>query len=227
MNSPSLPRLVVHVAVSLDGRTSSSPPAASGFPTDIGLFYELADSWKEDATLAGCDTLLAATPDEAKPLDPLPARDLNLPLLVVPDSRARMKHWQYWLSQPFWRGAVALCSRRTPAAYLAELAALGVETIIAGEEHVDYRLALVELRANHGVEVVRVDSGGALIGALLRSGLVDEVSVLAHPFLCGSAPELSFFRPGNEPRPEVISLALRAVEVPCNDIVWLRYDVVR
>jgi len=104
---------------------------------------------------------------------------------------------------------------------------LGVETIIAGEEHVDYRLALVELRANHGVEVVRVDSGGALIGALLRSGLVDEVSVLAHPFLCGSAPELSFFRPGNEPRPEVISLALRAVEVPCNDIVWLRYDVVR
>jgi 2,5-diamino-6-(ribosylamino)-4(3H)-pyrimidinone 5'-phosphate reductase len=218
-DAKALPCVVVHVAVSLDGRTSSSPPVEGGFPTDIGLYYELAGRWKEDATLAGCDTLIAATPEQAEPLDPPPAASESAPLLVVPDSRARLKHWEYWLSQPYWRGAVALCSRSTPVAYLKELGSLGVEAIVAGEERVDYRPALAELRANHGVEVVRVDSGGTLIGALLRSGLVDEVSVLVHPSLCGSSPELSLFRPSDEPWADVISLALRGVEVPRNDIV--------
>ena len=32
---------------------------------------------------------------------------------------------------------------------------------------------------------VRVDSGGALNGALLRAGLVDEVSLLVHPRIVG------------------------------------------
>ena len=36
--------------------------------------------------------------------------------------------------------------------------------------------------------VVRVDSGGALNGALLRAGLVDEISLLVHPVLVGDAP---------------------------------------
>lgn len=100
-----LPRVIAHIAVSLDGRTNSSPPAADGFPVDIGLFYELAQGWKEDATLAGCDTLLAATPENAADLSADERADSGggsaAPLLVVPDSRARMKHWRYWLSQPY------------------------------------------------------------------------------------------------------------------------------
>ncbi|WP_231913871.1 MULTISPECIES: hypothetical protein [unclassified Rhodococcus (in: high G+C Gram-positive bacteria)] len=35
------------------------------------------------------------------------------------------------------------------------------------------------------MDVVRVDSGGALIGALLGAGLLDEVSLLVHPRLPG------------------------------------------
>ena len=35
---------------------------------------------------------------------------------------------------------------------------------------------------------MRVDSGGALNGALLRAGLVDELSLLVHPVLVGDAP---------------------------------------
>ena len=35
---------------------------------------------------------------------------------------------------------------------------------------------------------MRVDSGGALNGALLRAGLVDEISLLVHPVLVGDAP---------------------------------------
>ena len=36
---------------------------------------------------------------------------------------------------------------------------------------------------DRGAKLVRVESGGVLIGALLRDGLVDEVSLLVHPCL--------------------------------------------
>ncbi len=228
-----LPQVIVHVAISVDGRTGSSPPVEGGFPADIGLFYELARGWKEDATLAGVETLAAATPENAADLSTAERADSGgesaAPLLVVSDSRGRMKHWEYWLGQPYWSRAVLLCSKTTPVDYLERLTELGVESIVAGDDRVDYRSALAELRDRFGVEIMRVDSGGTLIGALLRAGLVNEVSVLVHPFLSGSSPELSLFRATAEDaadaRAAPISLALRGVEVPRDDIVWLRYDV--
>jgi 2,5-diamino-6-(ribosylamino)-4(3H)-pyrimidinone 5'-phosphate reductase len=63
---------------------------------------------------------------------------------------------------------------------------------------------------------VRVDSGGALNGALLRAGLVDEVSLLVHPVLAGDAPRWYGSPP---PGP----LALEPMDGGAPD--WLRYRV--
>ena len=223
MNQPPLPRVIVYAAVSLDGKTT-------GFDADVGLFYELASTWKEDASLCGSDTMLAASVEETSAADssePATAGS-SAPLLVVPDSRGRVKAWRYLLGLPYWRGAVVLCSSTTPASYLSELAELGIETIVAGADRVDYRSALAELRDRFGVETMRVDSGGRLSGLLLREGLVDEVSVLVFPTVVGEASSLSIYNlPEAVPSGDVVSLALRGVEVPRDDAVWLRYDVVR
>jgi len=64
--------------------------------------------------------------------------------------------------------------------------------------------------------VVRVDSGGALNGALLRAGLVDEISLLVHPVLVGDAP-----RWHGSPAPGPLNLA--PLEGGASD--WLRYRV--
>jgi len=223
LNQPPLPRLIVYAAVSLDGKTT-------GFDADVGLFYELAASWKEDASLCGSDTMVAASVEEASAADSseLPKASSSAPLLVVPDSRGRVRAWRYLLGLPYWRGAVVLCSSATPASYLSELAELGIETIVAGTDHVDYRSALAELRERFCVETIRVDSGGKLSGLLLREGLVDEVSVLVFPTLVGNASSLSIYNlPEAATTGDVVSLALRGVEVPRDDAVWLRYDVVR
>ena len=87
MSSSPLPRVIVHTAVSLDGRTT-------GFDGDIGLFYELAATWKEDASLNGSDTLIAAEAEWADSGDGGETRQKaseSAPLLVVPDSRGRVK----------------------------------------------------------------------------------------------------------------------------------------
>ena len=221
-----LPRIILHNAVSLDGRID-------WFGPDVAQFYELASRWHEDATLAGSNTIYdpeedQPDEDEAEFEPPKQSSDDQRPLLVVPDSGGRVRNWHVLRKWPYWRDTVALCSLSTPAAYLDYLRERHVEYIIAGHDHVDLRAALEELNARHGVKVVRVDSGGTLNGALLRAGLVDEVSVLINPCLVGGTTPRSFFRAPDLTGPEgVIQLQLSHLEKLEGDIVWLRYDVVR
>lgn len=222
-----LPRVIIYNAVSLDGRIDWLTPDI------IGLYYQLARQWEEDATLAGCDTLLSA-PEEIPPEDAAP-REVRQrqpgdtrPLLIVPDSRGRVRRWQYLLALPYWRDAVALCSRSTPQDYLDYLDEWHIDRIIAGDDYVDFRTALEEVNARYGVGVVRVDSGGTLNGILLRAGLVDEVSLLIHPSLVGGVSSRSFFRaPDLTSAESVIPLRLTHIERLDADLLWLRYEVTR
>jgi 2,5-diamino-6-(ribosylamino)-4(3H)-pyrimidinone 5'-phosphate reductase len=220
-----LPWVVLHNAVSVDGRVDHFAP-------DVELFHDLAARFREDATLAGSDTILGspeALPDDehASPV-PQAGRSDRRPLLVTPDSRGRVRSWRRLLSSGVWRGGVALVTTRTPPLYLELMKKIGVEVMVHGDERVDLRGALGALRARHGVSVVRVDSGGTLNGALLRAGLVDEVSVIVHPTLVGGTSSRAMFRaPDLERDDDVQFLRLRSVDRAGGGAVWLRYEVVR
>lgn len=222
-----LPRVIVHNAVSLDGRID-------GFPAEIGLFYELAGYWQADAHLAGCDTLLqmeSEIPDigdaDPRPIPPIDPQDPRA-LLVVPDSRGRLRRWRGLRQLPYWRGAVALCSRSTPQEYLENLVKWHVPYLIAGDDHVDLRAALELLNLHFHVRTVLVDSGGTLNGVLMRAGLVDEVSVLIHPYLIGGTSPRSFLR-GPDPQEGQAPAMLRLIhmEQVREHLVWLRYELVK
>jgi 2,5-diamino-6-(ribosylamino)-4(3H)-pyrimidinone 5'-phosphate reductase len=221
-----LPRVILYNAVSLDGRIDRFTP-------DIGLFYELAGHWRENATLAGSDTILKATeeiPEEEETNSSLPkiASDDTRPWLVVPDSKGRIKSWHYWKKQPYWRDVIVLCSAATPKNYLQYLEKQHIQYIRTGQEKVDLRKALEELNAQYRVQVVRVDSGGTLNGILLRAGLVDEVSLLLHPSLVGGTTPRSFFRaPDLTADTGAIPLELTHFEKVKENIVWLRYKVLK
>lgn len=220
-----LPRVVLHNAVSVDGRID-------GFQADLGLYYGLVGAWREDATLVGSETLLAvpeAEPDgEAAPERPAADPADTRPLMVVPDSRGRIRCWDWLLRQPYWRDVVVLCSRSTPGGYLSHLESRGIERIVAGDRQVELRAALEELCARFGVKTVRVDSGGTLNGALLRERLVDEVSLLISPALVGGLSPRSIFRAPDLESPEgAIAVRLAHLERLDGDHVWLRYEVVK
>lgn len=221
-----LPRVIIHNAVSLDGRIDQ-------FPVDIGLYYELAMRWKEDATLAGANTILA--PKEKIPEEDESAfqeleqkPDDERPILVIPDSQGRVRIWHFLRVQPYWRQFVSLVSKATPDEYLEYLNKRHIDYIICGEEKVYLRAALEELNNKYGVRTVRVDSGGTLNGVLLKAGLVDEVSVLVHPSLVGGSSLNSIFRGPDPTSPDgALELKLTHQEKLNNDVVWLRYEVVK
>jgi 2,5-diamino-6-(ribosylamino)-4(3H)-pyrimidinone 5'-phosphate reductase len=177
------------VAVSLDGATT-------GFEPDVGRFYALAARWREDVTLAGADTILAQAGAVAGAPKPGPAADG--PLLAVIDGRERV--------DPELAGALR---------ELGHWSGVRVLRAAPGPRHVDLEAALESL----GGGVVRVDSGGALNGALLTARLVDEASLLVHPVLVGEAPR---WHGG-----ATASLALEAHEALGHGVVWLRYALTR
>lgn len=220
------PQVVIHIEMSVDGRIT-------GFEPDMALFYELIPRWAEEATLAGADTMLAA-PDRIPPeteedlVPPEVSDDDPRPLLAITDSQGRVRLWHALRRWPYWCRFVALVSKATPKDYLDYLEERHVDHIIAGEDRVDLTAALEELNERYGVTTVRVDSGGALNGALLREGLVDEVSVLHAPALVGgSSPTTLFTEPDIAGSEGVIKLKLEHVGKLRDDVVWTRYKVIR
>jgi len=220
------PKVIIHTAVSLDGRITN-------FPADLDLYYTLAARYNPDAVLFGSSTILAAptleVPDEHRGMfTPPPGTPDPRPLMVVADSRGRIRCWELLRKWPYVRDFVALCSSSTPHEYGDYLASCGIHQVIAGDRQVDMRLALEKLSEQFGVRTVRADSGGTLNSVLLATGLVDTVSVLIHPCIAGGKPEPTLsdpFRAGigtlNVP------LTLRSCEVQKNGILWVQYAVGR
>jgi 2,5-diamino-6-(ribosylamino)-4(3H)-pyrimidinone 5'-phosphate reductase len=107
--------------------------------------------------------------------------------------------------------------------YLAERR---IETIIAGDDRIDMRAALEELDRTYGVKVLRVDSGGTLNSVLLKNGLVDEVSVLIHPFIAGGKADPTLCDPLHAGiRNLQVPLSHLRTEVMAQGIVWSRYTL--
>jgi 2,5-diamino-6-(ribosylamino)-4(3H)-pyrimidinone 5'-phosphate reductase len=203
------PHVVVHVAVTLDGATT-------GFEPDVGRFYALARTWMEDVTLAGADTILTQEKVLADAPRPGPAADA--PLLAVVDGRGRVRQWAALRDCGHWSGVLALRAAATPA----DVRGGPEREIVTGGERVDLAAALGVLGQREGARIVRVDSGGALIGALLGGGLVDELSLLIHPCVAGAASD-RLWR-GAAPVP-TLALERLASEEFEDGLVWLRYRV--
>jgi 2,5-diamino-6-(ribosylamino)-4(3H)-pyrimidinone 5'-phosphate reductase len=227
------PRVTIYNEISLDGRIE-------GFDQDVGRYYRLGFRWRSDAILMGSVTAQAFGP--AEPADqrmrrvPTPERlpvvpgfeDLVYeprPLLVVPDSRGRVRNWVHALAQPWYGAIVVLTSQATPRDYLEYLNRRGITHLTAGEDQVDLAAALEVLHARHGVQSIRTDCGGRLNGALLAAGLVDEVAVIVNPSLAANPKGQSFVTLPHALSAAAVPLALREVDRLNDGAVWLLYDL--
>ena len=209
------PHIVIHAAVSLDG-------LIDGFEPDLGAYYGLIETWSEDITLCGSETILAAAPPPDAPdaeAIPAPEPGDERPLLAVVDSRGRVRSWGGLIGAGHWRAGLAVCSAATPSDHLEYLERMDVEPLEAGAERVDLALA-VERLAERGARTIRVDAGPTLNGLALRAGLVDEVSLLVHPAIAGAGRSFA------DRLDEAVKLTLTAGEERPGGLLWARYEVV-
>ena len=195
------PHVVAQLAVSLDGVTS-------GFDVDLARFYALATLWQEDVTLVGANAILSQ--ESAVRAAPRPGPRLDGPVLAVVDSGARVQSWESLRELGYWSDVLALYADQTPA----RPSHVTTRELVTGYDQVDLAEVL-DVLGERGVRTVRVDSGGALVCALIELGLLDELALLVHPVLVGSG----------RPWCDVGQLDLRhaGTEVFEGGVVWLRY----
>ena len=111
-------------------------------------------------------------------------------------------------------------------AYKAFLRKLGVSYIIAGEDALDYALALRKLKELFGIETLMLGGGGVLNWSFIQAGMCDEISVVVAAAADGSTetPALFGVRPGLSEN-KALGFTLQSAEVKAGGSVWLRYLV--
>ena len=143
---------------------------------------------------------------------------------AVVDGRGRIR----WTEKHADWDVLVLVCRATPADYLGYLRRERICYVLAGQERVDLAGALATMATRLGVRCVLSTAGGGLNGALVRAGLIDELSLSLAPALVGGlgtpsvldGPPLAV---GEHPTP----LRLLSVHADAGGTVRLRYEVVR
>jgi 2,5-diamino-6-(ribosylamino)-4(3H)-pyrimidinone 5'-phosphate reductase len=249
----SKPKVVTFSTASVDGRMAVSPDVlllwgderwqALGEPSQALTW--LKHTHQAQATLEGSGSLVREG-DEPAPLPPAegdvqPLYDDFLPEAIVQrpghrgwftvvDGRGRGREWikDGAVFGAEWEGwhLLILAGEHTPAEYLAYLRREAIPYLVAGEGRVDLGLALEKMEAKLGVTCVLSTAGGRLSGALLRTGLVDEVNVEFLPGIIGGMDTPSLFdAPALGPDEQPTRLGLISAHVEAGGQVWLRYRV--
>lgn len=122
---------------------------------------------------------------------------------------------------------VLLVTERVSNGYLQHLRAAGVSYLFCGKDRVELKVALSKLRQTFGLKKLMLQGGGTFNGAMLKEGLVDELSQIIVPIADGGGPEVTgiFDAPG-EPLPKAAAtLRLTSHKALRGGAVWLRYRV--
>ena len=92
---------------------------------------------------------------------------------------------------------LVILTEAVPDRQLAGLRADGVSYIFAGKSEIDLAAALETLNRELGIERIMLEGGGGANGALLRAGLIDELSLVICPVIDGSTGGPIVFNSGD------------------------------
>jgi len=228
------PRVICHMAASIDGRID-----VDGWPADVAAavrrhYDDVHATYAAEGWMCGRVTMEPfargvrsdeeVTREYERPesrQDFRAAGDFDSFAFAI-DSSGRLA-WE--TNDISGDHVVSILSARVSDGYLQFLRERGVSYVLAGAREVDLSLALEKIRAQFDVRTLMLEGGGRINGAMLRAGLVDEVSLLLVPVADGRVGNPAVFDVADEsgaPR----HLVLEHVEPLAGNLLWLRYRLV-
>lgn len=192
-------RVIVNAAMTADGKIAlrGGEPLQISDSADSARLHALRA--KVDAILVGIGTVLADDPHLTARTTPPPTKQ---PMRVILDSKGQTppnaKVLDGAAKTLIYCGKGA--TRRWPNAEAVEL----------NEGRVDLRLALRDLQARK-VETLLVEGGATVIGAFLRSGLVNDVYTYVAPMVVGGGAPSLVEGPGATDKEHVLKMKIAEV----------------
>ncbi|MGY3532413.1 dihydrofolate reductase family protein [Bradyrhizobium embrapense] len=233
------PHIICHMGTSIDGRLHPSrfTKPAAGIPAEVlrSHYERIHDGFNADGWIIGRVTMneMAKGTERQFANAPKLPREPHLgnrdgrKLAVGIDPSGRV---HFGKDNVGGDHAVAVLGEQVSDSHLAELREDGASYIFAGLKGDDLASAMAQLAARFGAKTLLLEGGGAINGAFLKHGLIDEFSTLIHPAVDGVAGSQSIVdyhgeageRPGAGQ-----SLRLTHCETLEGGMVWLRHAVER
>lgn len=224
------PYIICHMVESIDGRIDC------GMVDKISgdEYYITLDSLGCEASVEGrvtmehyyalSDRFIAKEKTKLGRKDMLRATD-RTDFHICPDTMGSLQ-WESGMMED-GRPLLILTSESVPAEYIAYLRDKGISFIATGRDSIDLADAMEVLAADFGVKRLAVLGGGLINGGFLEAGLIDEVSLLLAPGIDGRKGWRAMFDGIDDQSKLPTRLSLHSVERMDNDVLWIKYSVVK
>lgn len=123
---------------------------------------------------------------------------------------------------------IEVLTGQVPDEYVAYLRDYDISYIFAGDTEIGCPLLLSKLKALFGIERLMIAGGGYTNWSFLRSGCVDELSLVIAPLADGGTTSVSIFeRSDFLPKKAPVALSLKEMKQVDGSSVWLRYGIAK
>lgn len=235
------PYIFCHMMMSLDGKIMGDYMETSEGKLAGDVFYDIAFGknpyYKHQGWISG-----RVTTDDNFTFYEKPDLDENAAPVPEGDFVARSDAGMYYVSidpsgKLGWKSntltygdttahVLEILTKKASNAYQSFLRKLGISYIIAGEDALDYTLAMEKLKKMFGIETLMLGGGGVLNWSLIQAGMCDEISIVIAAAADGATETPSLFsaKEGFSPA-KAVGFLLENVEIKDGGSVWLRYKV--
>ncbi len=234
------PYLFCHMLVSLDGKIMGSYMDLPACEAAGELFYDIAfgqppfyphQGWLSGRVTTDDNFTHYREPDLGPDAPPVPAGDFiagKAPLYYVSVDPRGVLGWQgnTVTYETTTAQVIEILTGQASNAYKAFLRRQGISYLLAGEESLDYALALKKLKDHFGIQMLMLGGGGVLNWSFLQAGLCDEISLVVAPAADGNptTPSLFSAKEGIS-KDKPISFTLIGAQEGKGNALWLRYRV--
>lgn len=227
------PYVICHMCTSLDGKIMGHRwGKLPGYKHESDLFETTAASFGIGAWLVGTTTMdefdgrktkLPRAPKNFRRQDHI-ANPKAKGLAIGADAKGVLRFQENEVGGDH---VVLLVTDRVSNDYLAHLQGAGVSYLFCGKKQIDLPTALEKLAKYFRLRKLMLQGGGKFNGAMLKAGLIDEISHLTVPVADGGVGVQSMFDiPGDAATKSAATLRLMSHKLMPGGIIWARYKVI-
>lgn len=234
------PRIICHMISSVDGRLVSSRwtplPNGNSEQTISNHYERIADRLDGDGFIIGRKTMEAF--DGISSRTPLAARNSSDlrdhyiahkpgdPVAIVIDPSGKLRYQKNAIDDG--HRIITILGDSVSDVYLQELQNVGISYLFAGPHCENLEQAIAMLGVQFGLKNLLLEGGGVINGIFLKSGLIDEISLLIYPGIDGLSGVPSIFEyHGQADECPASSQSLRHISTQTieDGFIWARYLV--